>query len=291
VADSFAGFVAAQSLHAPDGAQSGTLAAAAAASMCAYWLGMAANDLFDRRKDAEHAPRKPLPSGRMTLRAARAACVTLGAAAMAFGFLCGAPLITAALLATALLYDAGGKNFPIAGNLIMGACRSGNFLLGASASMGTEAALSQPPLLLGSAFLGLFIAAVTAVSRLEDAPFDRTRFFRAAAPILIVPIVLLVPRPGEICVVVNALLLAWLLTSALRSAIRAGKASSPHAPHGAAVFVRNALGGIFFVDAGVVLLLAATPDLVVVPVIVLYGLFALAWIWKRRWIRAGAAGS
>ncbi|MFD1114081.1 UbiA family prenyltransferase, partial [Sphaerisporangium aureirubrum] len=55
-------------------AASGTLGRAtaglAAASVCLYWGGMAANDWADRELDARERPERPIPSGRISPRPA-----------------------------------------------------------------------------------------------------------------------------------------------------------------------------------------------------------------------------
>ena len=51
-----------------------------ATSVLLYTFGMALNDLIDRRRDSQLAPSRPLPSGRISVRAARLLCVGLGAA-------------------------------------------------------------------------------------------------------------------------------------------------------------------------------------------------------------------
>src|SRR5690349_3365990 len=68
--DAVAGAAAAGTLGA------GTLGLAAA-SVCLYWAGMAANDWSDRQLDARERPERPIPSGRVTATQALAVAVGL----------------------------------------------------------------------------------------------------------------------------------------------------------------------------------------------------------------------
>jgi 4-hydroxybenzoate polyprenyltransferase len=53
----------------------------AAASVCLYWAGMAANGWPDRELDATERPERPIPSGRVTPNQALGVAVGLTAAA------------------------------------------------------------------------------------------------------------------------------------------------------------------------------------------------------------------
>jgi hypothetical protein len=259
-------------------------------SILVYWLGMAANDLFDRNKDLLGAPTRPLPSGKISPHSVTTLCALLGGAALALGTLLGIPYLVLALIGTVLLYDAGGKNIPLLGNLLMGLCRCENFLLGAAVSVGTWEALGHGDLLLGAAFLGGYIFCVTSSSKLEEEEFDFHRLRVRALPLFVLPAVFVLLAPTQPLVWVNSCLLFILLVDALRSAHRA--TTSPH--HGVEIFVRKALAGIFLVDAGILLtfLPLETPQSqVVVAILGLYFLAMVAWMWKRRWIRAGSSGS
>jgi hypothetical protein len=294
-ADSYAGFLLAGTLVAGTELALSTVGAVRllgvlAISILVYWLGMAANDLFDRKKDVLGAPRRPLPSGKVTPRSAGTLCILLGATALALGVVLEIPYLVLALIGTVILYDAGGKNLAVVGNLLMGLCRSGNFLLGAAASLGTWAALSHGVLVLGAVILGFYIFCVTASSKLEDEEFDAHRLYLRASPLFVFPVLFVFLAPGQPVAWVNSILLLILLTDALRASNFA--AAGPH--HGVAIFVRKALAGIFLVDAGIVLAflpVEAPPSRVTAVILGLYLLAALGWVWKRRWIRAGAAGS
>ncbi|MFD3531772.1 SCO3242 family prenyltransferase [Streptomyces sp. NPDC058664] len=159
----------------------GTLRAIGA-SFCLYEAGMALNDWADRAEDAAERPHRPLPSGRVTPRAALAASAALTATGLALAARAGRPsLAVATALATAVWsYDLGLKHTP-AGPATMAAARALDLLLGATASTTTRAATPRagaPGRTTGSlpaamravpsaALLGAHTYAVTAVSRHE----------------------------------------------------------------------------------------------------------------------------
>lgn len=109
-----------------------------AASCMLYLSGMVLNDVFDSESDARDRPDRPIPSGRVSLRAATAA---------GWGLLAGGVLIAwfvsvqdndwrpgaiATLLAACiLLYDGALKRTRLA-PIVMGECRTLNVLLGMS---------------------------------------------------------------------------------------------------------------------------------------------------------------
>jgi len=61
----------------------------ACSSVCLYWAGMAANDYADRELDAVERPERPIPSGRISPRAAAALAAGLTAAGLAAAGLAG----------------------------------------------------------------------------------------------------------------------------------------------------------------------------------------------------------
>jgi hypothetical protein len=109
--------------------------ALAAASVCLYWAGMAANDWADRDVDAVERPERPIPSGRVSPRLALGVAAGLTAAGVAGAGLVGgrrALAVAAPLAGTVWAYDLGGKD-TVAGPALMAACRGLDVLLGASA--------------------------------------------------------------------------------------------------------------------------------------------------------------
>lgn len=108
------------------------------ASACLYSAGMVWNDYFDLEQDRRERPFRPLPSGRITHRAAICLGGLLLVAGVGFAFFSGwradglrwGPLILAVLLVGAiLLYDAWLKR-TACGPIGMGLCRFLDVLLG-----------------------------------------------------------------------------------------------------------------------------------------------------------------
>ncbi len=141
------------------------------ASSSLYLAGMVFNDVFDRETDARERPKRPIPSGRVSVRGA----VILGGILVAAGLgLAGAAgmssLIVAGLLTAAVfLYDGLFKSTPL-GPVVMGSCRFLNVMLGASAAGNGEASLAaiwSLPQLHVAAGLGVYIAGVTWFARHE----------------------------------------------------------------------------------------------------------------------------
>ena len=119
-------------------AAAGTLgprtAGLAAASVCLYWAGMAANDWSDRALDARERPERPIPSGRVTPGQALGLAAGLTGAGVALAALTGGPRalrVALPLAAAVWTYDLALKNTP-AGPAGMAACRGLDVLLGAS---------------------------------------------------------------------------------------------------------------------------------------------------------------
>src|SRR4051812_20139748 len=109
-----------------------------AASCSLYLSGMVLNDVFDAEVDAAEQAGRPIPSGRISLRAA----TILGWALWFTGIICSwivtclandwRPGIVATFLGfTILMYDGALKNSRLA-PLLMGECRFLNVLLGMS---------------------------------------------------------------------------------------------------------------------------------------------------------------
>ncbi|MEH1126107.1 SCO3242 family prenyltransferase [Micromonospora sp. CPCC 206061] len=119
-------------------AAAGTLrprtAGLAAASVCLYWAGMAANDWADRELDAVERPERPIPSGRVTPAQAAGVAAGLTAAGVGLAALAGgkrALTVALPLAGTVWAYDLAAKNTP-AGPALMAACRGLDVLLGAT---------------------------------------------------------------------------------------------------------------------------------------------------------------
>ncbi len=134
------------------------------ATLGLYAGGVVLNDVFDAELDAIERPERPIPSGKVPLRAA----ALFGGLLLALGILCARYFsLTSGLIALGIglmviLYDRYAKHSKIWGPLVMGMCRGGNLLLGISA---VPAALSH------YSWLGLvpivYIGAITMISQDE----------------------------------------------------------------------------------------------------------------------------
>jgi UbiA prenyltransferase family len=110
----------------------------AAASVCLYWAGMAANDWADRDIDARERPERPIPSGRVTAETAVGIAAALTAAGLGLAGLAGgrrALAVAVPLTGAVWWYDTGLKG-TAAGPAAMAACRGLDVLLGASSAAG-----------------------------------------------------------------------------------------------------------------------------------------------------------
>ena len=139
-------------------------------SACLYLAGMVFNDVFDRQDDVLERPKRPLPSGRVSVREA----VSLGACLVALGLALStvagiqSAIVAGLLTGCIFLYDGVLKSTPI-GPLVMGSCRFLNVMLGASTASfvtGESATWSMPQLAVAFG-LGVYIAGVTWFSRHE----------------------------------------------------------------------------------------------------------------------------
>ncbi len=297
VADSFTGIALAAAVrHASPSA--GAVIGIAIASACLYAMGMVTNDLFDVRRDRVSHPDRALPTGAIGVGAAALLAFALGGTGLLAGSLVSpsAGLGCAVLAGLALAYNAGGKRIPVLGTILMGACRSANLLLGALAVIDVRQIGGETAILYAACLLGFYIAVVTAVSLLEDRPHSRGLFVFKTAPLFVVPALLVMLGREGLGVLLNAMafagLLAWATSHGYAAAtVRppqppgapAAAAGPAHSPHPAELFVRSALTGIFFLDAGF-LIGAGLPH----QAGAIYGLLILAWLWRRRWLQSHA---
>ncbi len=150
-----------------------------------YVAGMVLNDVFDHESDASERSDRPIPSGRVSLPAAR----TLGWGLLLAGIACGwatslvtqtfAPGVIATLLALAIVaYDAGLKGTRF-GPLAMASCRTLNVLLGFSlpVSVASGVSGSSPWNSMGVAValgVGLYVFGVTWFARTEARQSSRS---------------------------------------------------------------------------------------------------------------------
>jgi hypothetical protein len=173
--------------HAAFGPRDGwALGLLLAASGCLYASGVALNDVFDREVDARERPERPIPSGRVSVAAAKRlgwGLLVIGAAmACSVGVLATVwrPAVAGLLLAGCIvLYDGLLKPTPL-GPIAMGACRMLNVLLGMSVQPIPWAAEHW----LVAAAIGTYIVGVTLLARNETQQGNRWQLALATIVIL-----------------------------------------------------------------------------------------------------------
>jgi len=164
-----------------------TLGMLVAASGLLYAAGMVLNDLFDFQTDLEQRPDRPLPSGRVSRRAAGwlgwglllAGVVSAWLAAVIEGN--SRPGVVAALLAGCVgLYDGYLKRTPL-GPPTMGTCRMLNVLLG----MSVAATPFRDEHWLVAGAVGTYIAGLTWLGRTEYRRSSRMHLLAATVVMML----------------------------------------------------------------------------------------------------------
>ena len=124
----------------------------------AYLFGMGLNDWWDRERDGEARPERPIPSGGLRVHWAGGACVLM--AGGAFALLPGVPMLL--LLVTILAYTGLKTWNPLVGAILMGLCRYQSVWIGTGAGQAGVRAEWMVPL--GA---GVLIFLLTRLSQLE----------------------------------------------------------------------------------------------------------------------------
>jgi len=160
-----------------------------AASGCLYVAGIVLNDTFDRDVDARERPRRPIPSGEVSVGFAATLGVGLLVAGIAIAWALGrsSGLVAMALAACIIGYDAGLKRTRL-GPFVMGACRGLDVALAIATGLSLDArwptiAIAAPVL------LALYIAALTYIARDE---VDGNTARRARAGLLALAAIMIV---------------------------------------------------------------------------------------------------
>jgi 4-hydroxybenzoate polyprenyltransferase len=259
------------------------------ASGSLYLAGMVWNDIFDRQEDARSRPYRPLPSRRVSVRAAvlLGSGLLIGGIATAWGVAALKGTTTtlgfehpgwiATLLAlTILLYDGLGKAMRI-GPWLMGGCRFGNVLLGLSLVPG-EVFLWQWRLYL-AAVVGVYIVGVTWLARREETRSEPAQLFMAVA-LMAAALLLALLVPAIIPVAEGSVLFPYLLAAfaiylgdTLVAAIR-----QPH-PQVVQKAVTRSIRGLVILDA-----LLAVAFVGIAGLILLFLLLPAVWLGK--WVYA-----
>ena len=158
------------------------LAVGVIASAGLYLGGMVLNDVLDRRRDAEERPSRPIPSGRVSPKAALAFYAALTGGGLSAAALGGVVCLgtAAAVAALVWLYDGPLKRTPL-GPAAMGACRVGNVLLGASAGAASWAVIGEPRVWTAALAMGVYVTGLTLFARTEAVRSARWRLASGVA--------------------------------------------------------------------------------------------------------------
>jgi 4-hydroxybenzoate polyprenyltransferase len=142
------------------------LAVAVACSLL-YIAGMFLNDAFDSRWDAEHRPERPIPAGEVAAATVFRAGFGMMAAALVVLLVVGpgtrALLAGLTLAGLIVLYDVSHKKNPLA-PFVMALCRVAVYATAAFAVSPEP----TPPLVVGAAFLFMYLVSLTLLARQED---------------------------------------------------------------------------------------------------------------------------
>lgn len=153
-----------------------------------YGGGIVFNDVFDAKLDASERPERAIPSGRISKTHATLLGILLFVIGImsAFWVNTTAGLMASGVTICALIYDAAAKHHVVFGPLVMGSCRGGNLLLGASL---------LPASLPGLWFLAIipviYIGAITLISRGEVHGGSKATGYGATAAAVLITLALL----------------------------------------------------------------------------------------------------
>lgn len=162
------------------------LLAAGAAALLIYMFGLADNDIVGAEEDRTQAPKRPIPTGAITVSQACVARAVCLAAAVVVAVSCRLPIhwwgAAAFLLGSILLYNRQKNRWPLFGLVAMGLCRGFSLLAGAAAMRPfapDHRILASPAVWLAVLGWTAYISAVTWLASDEhvaDQPLSAMRF-------------------------------------------------------------------------------------------------------------------
>ncbi|HXG12084.1 MAG TPA: UbiA family prenyltransferase [Gemmataceae bacterium] len=256
------------------------------ASACLYCGGMVWNDYFDLEQDRRERPFRPLPSGRITPRAAARFGTALLAGGVLFALLAGwvlaggssirwGPVVLAGLLVGAILLYDGWLKRTWAGPLGMGACRFLNVLLGLTLADN----LGGPGGVHLALVVGLYIVGVTWFARTE-ARLSSQRALAGAAALMLASLLLALPLPARLEPGTSSPLFPYLLVVlGFVVGLPVYRAIIGPTPPRVQAAVKRALIGLVVLDATLATALAGAVGLVIL-VLLLPVLYLGRWIYQ-----------
>ncbi len=184
--------------------------AAGSAAILFYVGGMAMNDVVDRDIDRHERPDRPIPSGRITVRAATGFAVACLAAGVGLAALAGPPalLVSLLLVAAIVMYNRFHKAAAMT-VVLMGACRGLVYVMAAAAAWPPDPVVATT--LAGT--ITAYIALVSVVARVETGTtLDGRRWTgMALVAVAMAPIAVIRPDAWTWTVVAALVVTAWLL--------------------------------------------------------------------------------
>ena len=257
--------------------------AASAAALLLYMYGLVDNDIAGLERDRTAAPERPLPSGAISLRAAKAARAVCWGLAFLAGAAAGLPpawwLGAGILLVAVLAYNR------LKGVWLMGLCRALSVVCGAAAVMPRAASWREWPIaVLVVMALGwtAYVAAITKLSEGEEKVSEglgNRRYLLGLAAFVALPACAFLPDPRmAILPLAGCLFAFWGWCVAVAPLWRA------HSPEERRAAVGAAVGAILYMQVGFILCR---------PVPVFLGVACVVWIAARvvRRLAPGISGS
>jgi 4-hydroxybenzoate polyprenyltransferase len=255
------------------------------ASACLYSAGMVWNDFFDIEQDRRERPFRPLPSGRISRRAA----ALFGIALLALGWVLAASagwrsegmrraplLVSSFLVLTILLYD-GWLKRTWAGPVAMGSCRFLNVLLGLSIAEAIAFPWSARIYL--ALVVGLYIVGVTWFARTEARTSSQAAL-TGAAGVMLAALILAVAVPVWLPSATTSVLFPYLLVVlGFLLGIPASHAIAKPTPSNVQSAVKRALLGLIVLNAVLATALVGTVGLCIL-------LLLLPSLYLGRWLYA-----
>ena len=187
---------------------------AIAAAVLFYAAGLVWNDVADRAEDARERPERPLPSGRVSRRAAAVVGAVWAIMGLVLAWWAGVACGVAGLclLGLVLVYDFVLKRGSMPGCVTMGLCRGVSLVLGAACVGG--GAWREPAVLFAAAAVTAYVTAVTALAAREtgDGPgrrLSRLPSVAAAAGLLLFSLSGIRLVPAAVLAGLAAVLWAW----------------------------------------------------------------------------------
>jgi 4-hydroxybenzoate polyprenyltransferase len=259
------------------------------ASGCLYCGGMVWNDYFDLEQDKQERPFRPLPSGKISLRAAaRLGTLLLGGGAL-FALLASlsqglfedgsrrlSVILALFLVAAVLLYD-GWLKRTWAGPIGMGTCRFLNVLLGVSAS----GSLAWPRGAHLALIVGTYVAGVTWFAR-REAGTSNPNALRGAAVLILGSLILALPLPVGLPPGTASPLFPYLLVLlGFLLGVPLYHATESPSPARVQTAVKRCLMGLIALDAVLATGVAGTVGLVILAL-----LAPSVYLNRKRWLYA-----